>query len=124
VNVKVDCETYPVFVATVNNDEELRQKTLEEWRSFLGLYWKRCLTSKDITCKGYRSEDGVFVGGLNCPIRRCCSQNDFVTCANCAEYEMCDMLNGFYSIPLISLRRIILTDYECTDFVFFVERGV
>lgn len=88
-----------MFVATVNNDEKLRQKTFEEWRKLYSDYiGKECLTSKDMHCKGCRSEDGVFVGCLNCQIRRCCSEKKFVTCASCVEYETCDMLNGFYSV--------------------------
>lgn len=95
----LNCETCPILVATVNNDDKLRQKTLEEWRKLYAAYiGKENLTVKDMHCKGCRSEDGVFVGGLNCPIRRCCREKKFVTCADCGEYETCGMLNGFYSV--------------------------
>lgn len=97
----LDCESCPIFVATVNNDEQLRQETLEDWSKLYSDYLgKACLTLKDMNCKGCRQEDNIFVGCLNCQIRRCCGERKFVTCADCENFETCDVLNGFYSVPL------------------------
>ncbi len=96
----LNCEDCPVFIATVNNDEKLRQKTAEEWSElYLEYVGKNGLKSKDMYCKGCKSKDGIFVGCLNCPIRTCCSKKECLTCANCQKFETCEMLNGFYSVP-------------------------
>ena len=96
----VNCETCPVFTATVNDDEELRRKTFEEWsKLYAGYIGKDDLAPKDMNCTGCRSETDVFAGCLNCPIRRCSSEKNYATCADCEKYATCDMLNGFYSVP-------------------------
>ncbi|WP_369123349.1 hypothetical protein [Methanococcoides alaskense] len=39
------------------------------------------------------------MGCSNCPIRKCCKGKEFSTCASCDEYETCNMLKGFFSVP-------------------------
>ena len=92
------CKDCPVFVATVNNDDGLRQKTAEEWSKLYADYLGKDLKADDINCKGCWSEHTVFTGCLSCPIRSCCKEKKFTTCASCDEYEVCNMLNGFYSV--------------------------
>jgi hypothetical protein len=96
----LNCEDCLVFIATVNNDENLRQKTAEEWSKLYSEHvGKTGLKPKDMNCTGCKSEKRVFVGCLNCPIRRCCGKKKSVTCANCEKFETCDILNGFYAVP-------------------------
>lgn len=95
----LNCETCPIFVATVNDDDPLRQKTLEEWSKLYGAYIGKQLELDDINCTGCLSNDRVFVGCSNCSIRKCCQEKKFVTCASCNDYDTCEMLNGFFSVP-------------------------
>lgn len=94
----LNCEDCPVFIATVNDDNNLRLKTARGWSSlyaeFLG---KDGLKSEDMNCRGCRSESGLFIGCMNCPIRKCCREKNFITCASCSKYETCGMLNGFFT---------------------------
>ncbi|KAB2945543.1 MAG: DUF3795 domain-containing protein [Candidatus Methanoperedens sp.] len=93
----------PVFVATANNDNGLRQKTAREWsklyagqlREYSG---KNNLSPEDMNCSGCQSESGLFIGCMNCPIRKCGQEKKIISCAGCNEYETCSMLNGFLSI--------------------------
>jgi hypothetical protein len=55
------------------------------------------LESKDINCRGCHSQSACFVGCAVCPIRKCCSEKSFGTCADCDKYDGCDMLKGFFS---------------------------
>jgi len=99
----LNCGECPVFVATANNDNGLRQKTAREWsklyagqlREYSG---KNNLSPEDMNCSGCQSESGLFIGCMNCPIRKCGKEKKIISCAGCNEYETCGMLNGFLSI--------------------------
>jgi len=96
----LDCEACPVFIATKNNDDELRQKTAKEWSGLYADYLgKDVLAKEDINCSGCLSKVDVFIGCTNCPIRNCCREKDIGTCALCPEYPACEMLKGFYTVP-------------------------
>jgi hypothetical protein len=96
----IDCAVCPVFIATANDDLELRQKTALEWN---GIYKDAMqalgmqeLKPRDMNCRGCRKEDR-FLGCMSCPIRKCNRDKDLTTCASCRNFEACDMLQGFYS---------------------------
>ena len=96
----LDCGACPVFIAKKNDDDELRLKTAQEWSELYADYLgKEGLTKEDINCSGCRSNGDVFIGCARCPIRSCCSQKELNTCAQCHQYQTCDMLNGFFSAP-------------------------
>jgi hypothetical protein len=96
----LNCEYCPVFVAAAKNDNGLKQKTAIEWSKlyaaqlseYLG---KDSLSPEDMNCSGCKSESRLFIGCMNCPIRKCSREKEFTTCAGCNEYETCGMLNGF-----------------------------
>lgn len=93
------CEECPVFVATLNDDNEVRRATAEEWgRLYSDYIGKKELSLEDMNCRGCRSDSGPrFVGCENCPIRRCCTGRNLATCADCDEYGTCQMINGFFT---------------------------
>ena len=94
----LNCDDCPVFIATVNDDDVLRQKTAQEWSELYAAYIGKDLKLEDVNCKGCWSDGTVFVGCSNCSIRKCCREKKFVTCASCSEYETCEMLKGFFSV--------------------------
>ena len=64
----LDCESCEARIATINNDDHLRQKVAEEWSQLNGV----TITPQMINCTGCRIE-GVktpFCESL-CPIRQC-----------------------------------------------------
>jgi hypothetical protein len=95
----LNCEGCPVFIATANDDDQLRQKTAEEWSGLYSEYIGKTVKSEDMNCKGCWSESIVFIGCSNCMIRECCHERDIETCACCNEYDKCGMLRGFFSVP-------------------------
>jgi len=96
----LNCGDCPVHIATANNDDKMKQKVAAEWSKLYSEHIKKDgLTLKDINCRGCKSEDNILVGCLSCPIRGCCREKKYDSCANCEEYETCDLLNGFYSVP-------------------------
>lgn len=93
----LNCEDCPVFIASTNDDDRLRQKTAIEWSGLYAEFLGSELKPEDMNCRGCRSQEGLFVGCMGCPIRECSRKKNLLTCANCDEYENCDILNGFFS---------------------------
>ena len=95
----VNCKECPVFIATANNDNDLKRKTAEEWGKLYSEYiGKKELSAEDMICRGCQSVgDMLFIGCNHCPIRKCCMEKNFKTCAECNEYERCEMINGFFT---------------------------
>jgi hypothetical protein len=78
----LDCAQCPIYIATKNNDEELRKKTAEEWN----------LDVDDLYCDMCNTNSGRLAPFcLNCPIRDCAQGNNFSTCAECPDYP-CEIL--------------------------------
>ncbi len=82
----LDCEECDARIATINNDNALREKTAKLWSELNGVD----ITAKTINCMGCRTE-GVktpYCDGL-CPIRKCALEKGFETCGNCSDMETC-----------------------------------
>ena len=85
----LDCEACEARIATVNNDNALREKVAKEWTALNGV----TITADMINCTGCRIE-GVktpFCGTM-CQIRKCGMSKNFKTCASCNEMENCGKL--------------------------------
>ena len=100
----LNCNKCPIFIATANDDDALRQKTAREWTDlFSGILESvgiEKLKPDDMNCHGCRSERSHFFGCEKCTIRHCCQEKNLVTCAGCREYESCNILKGFYSFDI------------------------
>lgn len=82
----LDCEKCDARVATVNNDDVLREKTANLWSEMNNVP----ITKEMINCMGCRA-DGVktpFCDSL-CEIRKCAGEKCLDTCGGCAELEHC-----------------------------------
>ena len=79
----LDCENCAARIATVNNDDELREKTAKEW-SVLNNTPE--ITAETIHCMGCRA-DGVKFAYCSdyCAIRKCVYEKGFNTCGDCKE---------------------------------------
>ncbi|HWR25034.1 MAG TPA: DUF3795 domain-containing protein [Methanosarcina sp.] len=97
----INCDICPVRIATAEGDNELRRKTAKEWSALyvdiLESFGINSLKPEDMNCSGCKSEHSHFIGCAACPIKKCCQERQIGTCANCDEYDSCDMLKGFYS---------------------------
>lgn len=97
----LNCRACPVYVSTANDDNELRQKTFQEWSRLYGEILSGmgldALKPEDMNCRGCKSDGVHFKGCMSCPIRQCSREKNFSTCADCSDYEKCELLSGFYS---------------------------
>ena len=85
----LDCESCEARLATLNDDNALRDKVAVEWSELNGVE----ITTEMINCTGCR------IGGVKtpfcdklCPIRQCALSRIVETCGNCIEMNTCEKL--------------------------------
>ena len=87
----LDCEKCEARLATVNNDDDLRQKVAESWSQLNGVE----ITPEMINCTGCRLEGAKTPYCEHiCPIRQCASERRMTTCADCSKMNLCEKLKG------------------------------
>lgn len=82
----LDCEKCDAYLATINDDQALREKTAKLWAELN----QAPILPEHIHCQGCRV-DGVktiFCDKL-CAIRQCALKKGMATCGNCADLESC-----------------------------------
>ena len=82
----LDCSKCDAYLATINNDRELREKTAKYWSELNNITIK----PEEINCEGCRV-DGiktVYCDKL-CLIRKCASSNKYETCGDCEKMLSC-----------------------------------
>jgi len=72
----LECDKCDVYIATQNNDDELRAKVAKQWNMDAGKRY----------CDGCKSERALF----NCEAKKCALQKNLPTCAHCDEFPSCD----------------------------------
>jgi hypothetical protein len=87
----LNCAACEARIATLNNDDKLREETAEKWRN---QYGNADITAEMINCTGCRAE-GVKIGHWSeCQIRLCAEARGLSHCGKCSEVENCDTI-GF-----------------------------
>ena len=82
----LDCGKCDAYLATINDDQALREKTAKLWAELNNAP----ILPEHINCEGCRV-DGmktVFCDGL-CGIRQCALKKDVETCGDCPYMESC-----------------------------------
>ena len=82
----LNCEACEARLATVNNDDALRQRVAREWSELNDVE----ITAEMINCLGCR------IGGVKspyceslCPIRQCAMSRNVETCGDCTDVNAC-----------------------------------
>ena len=87
----LDCEKCDAYLATINDDQALREKTAKLWAELN----QAPILPEHIHCQGCRV-DGVktiFCDKL-CAIRQCALEKGMATCGNCADLESCSTVRA------------------------------
>jgi hypothetical protein len=86
-----DCEAY---IATLNNDDELRRKTAENWSKT----YNADIKAENINCLGCTSRtEPTFSHCKVCEFRICGMSKNIANCAYCDEYA-CEKLAKFHEV--------------------------
>lgn len=99
----LDCKKCDAYLATINDDWALREKTAKLWSKLNGID----ILPEQINCEGCRV-DGVktvFCDKL-CPIRKCAIGNNMTTCGFCKRLMECDKVSMVISNNKEALKRL------------------
>jgi len=90
----LDCENCDARIATVANDNDLREKTAQKW-SVMNSAAE--ITAATINCMGCRADGAKFAYCRDyCEIRRCVFEKEFNTCADCKELDNCQIVGAIF----------------------------
>ncbi len=89
----LDCEKCDAYIATINNDDALREKTAKLWSEMNNAP----ITKDMINCVGCRVE-GVKTPYCEnmCEIRSCASEKKVDTCGGCTKIDECAKLQWVF----------------------------
>jgi len=83
----LDCEKCDAYIATLDNDDHLREKTAQLWSKMNHVP----ITKEMINCMGCRTGGvkTIYCDSI-CEIRKCAMNRGFNTCGDCAEFGKCE----------------------------------
>ena len=90
----LDCEKCDAYLATINDDQALRERTAKRWAELNNAP----ILPEHINCEGCRV-DGiktVYCDSL-CGIRQCALKKGVATCGGCADLEICQTVGEIIS---------------------------
>lgn len=90
----LDCETCDAYLATINDDQALREKTAKLWAELN----QAPILPEHIHCEGCRV-DGIktiYCDSL-CAIQQCAVKKEVSTCGDCQDFEKCQTLGEIIS---------------------------
>ena len=90
----LDCGKCDAYLATINDDQALREKTAKQWAELNNAP----ILPEHINCEGCRV-DGiktVFCDSL-CEIRQCALKKEVTTCGDCPDMERCQTVREIIS---------------------------
>lgn len=82
----LDCEVCDARIATIANDDALREETARKWSEMNNAPE---ITAETINCMGCRTDGPKFGYCAMCGIRSCAEAKGFGTCGECAELDGC-----------------------------------
>lgn len=90
----LDCEKCDAYLATVNDDQMLREKTAKLWAELN----HSPILPEHINCEGCRV-DGVKTVYCDrlCGIRQCALKKGVTTCGSCQDLETCQTIGMLIS---------------------------
>ena len=99
----IDCEKCDAYIATINDDQALREKTAKKWAELNNAP----ILPEHINCEGCRTEGvkTVFCDSL-CGIRQCAMKKGVETCGDCPEMESCEIIAMVFSNNDEALKRL------------------
>ncbi len=92
----IDCAGCEARQATEANDRAWQERVLAKWQIE---YNAPNMTIEFIPCEGCHTTSGCLGGHCKeCDIRACGISHNVSTCAECAEFENCERIQGFIAM--------------------------
>ena len=99
----LDCEKCDAYIATINDDQALREKTAKLWAELNNAP----ILPKHINCAGCRANGvkTVFCDS-QCGIRQCALKKDLSTCGDCLDLETCSTVEAIIANNPTALKNL------------------
>lgn len=99
----LDCEKCDAYLATINNDQALREKTAKLWAELN----HAPILPEHIHCQGCRVEGAktVFCDQL-CRVRQCALARGVATCGDCRDLKTCPIVGAVISANPEALKNL------------------
>lgn len=99
----LDCEQCDAYLATIHNDQALREKTAKLWAELN----QAPILPEHINCEGCRADGAktVYCESL-CGIRQCALKKGMETCGGCPELETCPTVGAIHSNQPTALKNL------------------
>ena len=82
----LDCEKCDAYLATIRNDQALREKTAKLWAELNNAP----ILPEHINCEGCRlNGPKTYFCSTLCQVRQCALGKGFTTCGDCPEMDTC-----------------------------------
>lgn len=90
----LDCEQCDAYIATLHDDQALREKTAKLWAELN----HAPILPEHINCQGCRARGvkTVFCEHI-CAVRQCALQKGAATCGDCPEMESCPTVGAIFA---------------------------
>lgn len=82
----INCDTCPLYKATIKNDKEARMEVAKEWGDVKRPNFKL----EDFYCYGCKDSRSKGTPGEGCTVRECTLRKGYATCAQCGDFEACE----------------------------------
>jgi len=89
----ITCTECPAYIATQNDDDELRVKTAKEWSQM----FHADIKPENINCDGCNTEGKKIQHCNECEIRLCGIDKGLMNCSQCGDYA-CSKLEEFFKM--------------------------
>lgn len=105
----LDCGRCDAYLATVHNDQSLREKTAKLWTELN----QTPITPEDIRCLGCRGDGAktVFCQHM-CAIRQCALKRSVATCGACPDFAACPTLAPILANNPDAMKNLISSAYR------------
>lgn len=99
----LDCEKCDAYLATVNDDQALREKTAKLWAELNNAP----ILPEHINCEGCRVKGvkTVFCENM-CEIRKCALKKGVTTCGDCPELDNCQTVEAILENDSSALKNL------------------
>lgn len=100
----LNCAACEVRIATVTNNNELRQETAEKWQK---AYNSTGITAGMINCTGCLEPGVKFDHWSECQIRKCAVAKGYKSCSECSDLTTCSIVSPIHKFAPESLQNLI-----------------
>lgn len=93
----LDCNKCPAYIATITNNDILRQNTAVEWNKRYNATGRLLITKEDINCLGCLSMiEPIYRHCKECGVRMCGLEKGVQNCGECIDYKTCSKVSSLH----------------------------